>query len=111
MYKSPITFAALLALPGCICTIPQIEQNPSIGLSRFNSCEAMNYHLTDSLTRNFAGYGRWVENDIALEAGAVEDTSSGDSPSGTHTDASSRTPSFITICTSRSTKAAPSSSS
>jgi uncharacterized secreted protein with C-terminal beta-propeller domain len=82
MYKSPITFAALLALPGCITTIPLIEQEPSIGMSRFNSCESMNYHLTDSLTRNFAGYGRWVENDIGLEAGAVDDTASEDTPSG-----------------------------
>jgi uncharacterized secreted protein with C-terminal beta-propeller domain len=81
MYKSPITFAALLALPGCVTSIPQVEQDPSIGLSRFNSCEAMNHHLTDSLTRNFTGYGMWAEDSAVLDSGAVEDTSSGESPS------------------------------
>mgnify|MGYP003949615111 CR=1 FL=1 len=73
MYKSPITFAALLTLQGCICTIPAEDANPSIALSRFNSCEAMNYHLTDSLTRSFTS-GGWYGGDVGLEAGAVDDS-------------------------------------
>lgn len=81
MYKSPITFAALLALPGCVGTHPQDPENPSIGLSRFSSCDEMNHHLADSLSRNFAGYGVRSGTDVALEEGMVEDTASGDSPS------------------------------
>ena len=68
MFKSPITFAALLTLPGCITSIPEGDGDPSIALSRFDSCEAMNHHLTDSLTRNFTQTGYFGTDVSVAEA-------------------------------------------
>ena len=80
MHKSPISLIAFMALSGCICTAPLVDDAPTIGLSRFNSCEAMNQHLTDSLTQSFLGYGGVFGGDVAVgmdtaESGSAESSS------------------------------------
>ena len=72
MYKSPISLIALISLSGCVCPVPLVEEEPTIGLSRFTSCQAMNQHhrLSDTGFVMVALFGamwpsRWIPQKAA----------------------------------------------
>ncbi len=74
MRHSLLSFISPLALAAC-GGVTDKEQDGPTTLSTFESCEAMEAHLTSSFLHSLSGYGFRGQNDLAVEAsgGDIDD--------------------------------------